>query len=146
MPQIETTVDENGQDLNDIEIAELANNELKKKEAEIAKLKRDLAKEKLFSVAPNEEDEVVTREDCIRKLGDNHISNYDYAKTIVDFANLEESEGRPNPLGSDGEKVCDFLKDVIEECNDDKSRFCSVYQSKIGNDNPQSAMGYKNRR
>lgn len=53
---------------------------------------------------------------------------------MTKIARHEVENGRPNPLGKDGGKVCDFFEDVIDECAEDKSRFISIYQAKIGAD------------
>jgi len=142
---VEPVVD-NGENLTDIEIAELANQELRKKDVELAKLRKDLAQAKLFSVVGDEEPEILTREECIKQLGNNRITNYDYAETVCNLVDIEKSEGKPNPLGKNGEEVYKFFKDVIEECGDDKSRFPSIYQARLGNDDTQTAMAYKNRK
>lgn len=137
---------ENQEELEDVEIAELANKEIRSKDAEIAKLKKDLAKAKLYSTAEEEEEEPLTREECIKRLGDSRISNYDYAEAVVGLVDSELSEGRPNPLGKNGEEVYTFFKDVLEECGDDKSRFTSIYQARLGADDPSTAMAYKKRK
>lgn len=129
-------------ELTDEEIADLANKELRKRDEEIAKLKKELNVMKLYSKAEEEEREVPTREECLKTITDNRTSNYDYAQAIVDLCEIEKNEGRPNPLGSNGERVVDFFKDVIDECDGDKSRFPSVYQAKLGNDDPQIALKY----
>ena len=137
---------ENQEELEDVEIADLANKEIRSRDAEIAKLKKDLAKAKLYSTAEEEEEEPLTREECIKRLGDSRISNYDYAEAVVGLVDCELSEGRPNPLGKNGEEVYTFFKDVLEECGDDKSRFTSIYQARLGADDPSTAMAYKKRK
>ena len=142
---------ENGQqnpeeELSEVEIAELANKEIKTRDAEIAKLKKELAQAKLYSVAEDEEELTLSREECIKRLSDSRISNYDYAEAVVGLVDLELADGKPNPLGVNGKEVYDFFKDVLEECGDDKSRFTAVYQAKLGNDDPQVAMAYKKRK
>ena len=134
------------EELEDVEIAELANKEIRGKDAEIAKLKRDLAKAKLYSTAEEEEEEPLTREECIKRLEDSRTTNYDYAEAVVGIVDLELSEGKPNPLGKNGEEVYNFFKDVLEECGDDKSRFTSIYQARLGADDPSTAMAYKKRK
>ena len=67
--------EEEANKLSEIEIAELANKELKKKEQEIADLKKQLAKEKLYSQAEEEEREIPTREDCLKVIGSNKTNN-----------------------------------------------------------------------
>ena len=134
------------EELEEVEIAELANKEIRSKDAEIAKLKRDLAKAKLYSTAEEEEEEPLTREECVKRLSDSRTTNYDYAEAVVGIVDLELSEGRPNPLGKNGEEVYNFFKDVLEECGDDKSRFTSIYQARLGADDPSTAMAYKKRK
>ena len=134
------------EEMEEVEIAELANKEIRSKDAEIAKLKRDLAKAKLYSTAEEDEEEPLTREECVKRLGDSRISNYDYAEAVVGLVDLELAEGRPNPLGKNGDEVYAFFKDVLEECGDDKSRFTSIYQARLGADDPSTAMAYKKRK
>ena len=137
---------ENQEELEDVEIADLANKEIRSRDAEIAKLKKDLAKAKLYSTAEEEEEEPLTREECVKRLSDSRTTNYDYAEAVVGIVDLELSEGRPNPLGKNGEEVYNFFKDVLEECGDDKSRFTSIYQARLGADDPSTAMAYKKRK
>ena len=132
-------------EMDDIELAELANKELRKKEEEIAKLKKDLAKAKLYSEAEEEEEETLSREECVSRLSDVRTTNYDYAEAVVNLVDLELSAGHENPLGKNGQEIYDFLKNCIDECGDDKSRFTAVYQSKLGADDPTIALAYKNR-
>ena len=87
----------------------------------------------------------MTREECIKRLGDGRTTNYDYAEAVVGLVDLELAEGKPNPLGKNGEAVYAFFKDVLEECGDDKSRFTSIYQSRLGADDHTTAMAYKKR-
>ena len=136
---------EGQEDLSDIEIAELANKKLKEKDAEIAQLKKDLAKEKLLSTAPEEDDELMSKEDCIKVITDSRTSNYDYAVAVLDLVDNELSDGKPNPLGKNGEDVYNFLKDTVEECDGDKSRFTSIYQARLGADDPSVAMAFRKR-
>lgn len=133
------------EEMDDIELAELANKELRKKEEEIAKLKKDLAKAKLYSEAEEEEEETLSREECVSRLSDVRTTNYDCIEAVVNLVDLELAEGRENPLGKNGQEIYDFLKDCIDECGDDKSRFTAVYQSKLGADDPTIALAYKNR-
>ena len=133
------------EEMDDIELAELANKELRKKEEEIAKLKKDLAKAKLYSEAEEEEEETLSREECISRLSDVRTTNYDYAEAVVNLVDLELAAGHENPLGKNGQEVYDFFKECIDECSDDKSRFTAVYQSKLGADDPKIALAYKNR-
>lgn len=123
------------EELTDIEIAELANKELRKREDEILKLKKELAQAKLYSTAEEEEERnPLTKDECIKIISDIKTCNYDYAQAVIDLVDYETYEGRENPLGKHGNEVYEFFKDVLEECNGDKNRFTSVYQSKIGND------------
>ena len=133
------------EEMDDIELAELANKELRKKEEEIAKLKKDLAKAKLYSEAEEEEEETLSREECVSRLSDVRTTNYDCIEAVVNLVDLELAEGHENPLGKNGQEIYDFLKDCIDECGDDKSRFTAVYQSKLGADDPTIALAYKNR-
>ena len=134
------------QELTDIEIAELANKKLKEKDVEIEKLKKELAKEKLLSTAPEEEEGLKSKEEYLEILSASNTSNYEYAEAVVGLVDLELSEGRPNPLGSNGQEVYDFFKDCLEECGDDKSRFTAVYQARLGPDDAKVAMAYNKRR
>ena len=134
------------QELTDIEIAELANKKLKEKDVEIEKLKKELAKEKLLSTAPEEEEGLKSKEEYLEILSASNTSNYEYAEAVVGLVDLELSEGRPNPLGSNGQEVYDFFKDCLEECGDDKSRFTAVYQAKLGPDDAKVAMAYNKRK
>ena len=143
MAEIEEKEQQN--EMDDIELAELANKELRKKEEEIAKLKKDLAKAKLYSEAEEEEEETLSREECISRLSDMRTTNYDCIEAVVNLVDLELAEGHENPLGKNGQEIYDFLKDCIDECGDDKSRFTAVYQSKLGADDPTIALAYKNR-
>lgn len=138
--------EEEANKLSEIEIAELANKELKKKEQEIADLKKQLAKEKLYSKAEDEEREIPTREDCLKVIGSNKTNNYDYAQAVVDLVDIEKNEGRANPLGKNGDAVYDFFKEVIEECDGDKNLFPSIYQTKLGEDDPQIKLAYNKRK
>lgn len=137
---------EQEEELTDIEIAELANKEIKQRDAEIAKLTKDLAKVKLLSVAEDEEEEPISREECIKRLSDSNTTNYDYAEAVCGLVDAELSEGKANPLGKNGKVVYDFFKECLEECGDDKSRFTSIYQAKIGSDDAKVAAAYKRRK
>lgn len=139
-------LDEEAKNLTDLEIAELANKELRKKDEELIRVRKELARAKLYSVAEDEESEILSREECVKRLGSNRTTNYDYAEAVVNLVELEKSEGKPNPLGKNGEEVYTFFKDVIEECGDDKSQFTSVYQSRLGKDDPQISAAYNSRK
>lgn len=141
---------ENGvetEEMEDIEIAELANTALRKKDEEIRKLKKDLAKAKLYSEAPDEnEEKSLDRDECIRRISDSKTNNYDYAEAVVGLVESEKKLGNPNPLGKDGDAVCEFFKGVIEECDGDKSRFTDIYQSRLAPDDKSISMAYSKRK
>lgn len=143
MAENQTTEQE--EELSEIEIAELANKELKSRDAEIAKLKKELAQAKLYSTVDGEEEEPMSREECIKVLASDSTTNYDYAQAVINLVDLELAEGNPNPLGQDGQEVYDFFKGCIEECGDDKSRFTSIYQSRLGADDKSVAMAFNKR-
>lgn len=142
----ENELNETAENLSEIEIAELANKELRAKNEEIMQLKKELAKSKLYSTADEEETISMTREECIERINDCNCSNYDYVEAVCNLTEIELAEGKPNPLGEDGEKVYNFFKECLDECGDDKSRFTSVYQSRIGADDPKVVMSRKNRK
>ena len=142
----ENDVQQTAEELTDIEIGELANKEIRKRDSEIAQLKKELAKAKLYTVATEEKEAVMTKEDCLKVIGDNHTTNYDYANAVVELCDREAELGNPNPLGPDGEKIKKFFADVIEECDGDKSLFPSIYQARLGADEPAIAMAYKKRK
>lgn len=142
----EQEIEQTAENMSDIEIAQLANQEIRKRDEEIAKLRKDLAKSKLYYNADDEEQEHLTREECISRLADNGTTNYDYAEAVIGLVEAELEAGRPNPLGKRGDDVYNFLKDCIEECGDDKSRFVSIYQSKIGADSADIALAYNRRK
>lgn len=143
MPQ-EPIVEPN-EELEDIEIAELANKQLKEKDKEIAKLKKDLAKQKLLSNAEEEEEELMSREDCTKTLLGNTSTSYDIFCAAIGLYENEEKEGVPHSFGPDAERVYEFMKECVEDCDGDKNRFHAVYQSKIGPDDASIAMAYRNR-
>lgn len=139
---------EEGQEeqLEDLDIAELANKKLKEKDKEIIKLKKELAREKLLSQAEEEEPVVrPTKEECIKIIGSENTTNYDYAEATCNLVDICRENGEPNPLGENGDKVYDFFKEVIEDCDGDKSRFVHLYQSKIGPDDKKVAMAHQAR-
>ena len=146
MAQNENETVKTEEELSDEEIAELANKELRKKDDEIAKLKKDLAKAKLLSTADDEEEEPLSREECIKRLSDIRTTNYDYAEAVIGLVDAELAEGKPNPLGKNGKEVYEFFKDVIEECDGDKTRFTSIYQARLGADDKSAALAYQKRK
>ena len=109
-------------------------------------LKKELEKSKLYSTVDEEPSASMTREECIERINDCNCSNYDYVEAVCNLTEIELAEGKPNPLGEDGEKVYNFFKECLDECGDDKSRFTSVYQSRIGADDPKVVMSRKNRK
>lgn len=125
-----------GEDLTDEEIAILANKKLKEKDEELKKAKKEIAKLKLLSTADseNEEEPKLSKEDCIKVIGDGKTNNYDYANAVIRLREIELEDGKPDPLGKNGEQVAKFFSDVIEECGDNKSKFTYIYQAKIGED------------
>lgn len=141
MGQEEQKKQEEQEELSDIEIAELANKEIKARDAEIAKLKRDLAKAKLLSQEEPEEPQRMSKEDCLKKLGDSRISDYDYAKAFVDLFDNCREEGQEHPFVVEyDEDVRDFFEDCLNECGDNKDKFNAVYQAKIGDDDAKVAF------
>lgn len=133
------------QELTDIEIAELANNEIKSRDKEIMDLKRQLAKAKLYQQAPDETPVIMTKEECMKAISNPSINNYDYAVAVCDLVDNCKANGEANPLGEDGDEVYDFFREVIENCNGDKTRFTSIYQSMIGADDTKVAAAYNKR-
>lgn len=134
---------EQEQEMDDIEMAELANKELRKRDEEISRLKKELAKAKLYSQEEETEEPTMSKEECLKVIGDSKTSNYDYAKAVVELCNRCEEEGKPNPLGDDGERVKDFFNECIEDCNGVKGKFTAVYQAKIGEDKTQNGIRRK---
>lgn len=134
------------EELTDEEIAVLANKKLREKDAEIEKLKKDLARAKLLSKADDEEEDPLSREECIERISNSRTSNYDYAEAVIGLVDDELSKGNPNPLGKDGDEVYEFFKNCIEECDGDKSRFPSIYQARLGADDKSIAMAYNKRK
>ena len=134
------------EEITDDELAVLANKELRKRDEEIKRLKIELNKQKLLSTAEEEEEEPLSREECIKRLSDGRTTNYEYAEAVIGLVDAELAEGNPNPLGKNGDDVYNFFKDVIEECDGDKSRFTSIYQARLGADDPSIAMAYNKRK
>lgn len=133
-------------ELSDLEIAELANKEIKARDKEIADLKKELAKAKLLSDGEDETAEVMSKEECIKRISDSGTTNYDYAEAVVNLVDREVEEGRPNPLGTNGDKVYEFFKEVLDECEGDKAMFTSIYQSRLAPDDKSVAMAYNKRK
>lgn len=134
------------EELTDIEIAELANKKLKEKDKEIEKLKKDLAREKLLSNAPEEEEEEKpTLEDCDKIVGDANSTNYDIAKAYCDSVDIHRENGQPSPYGEEGDVAYDFLKEILEESDGDKQMFLHLYQAKLPADDKKIALAYQAR-
>lgn len=131
--------------LTDIEIAELANEELLKRGKEIQRLNKEIAKLKLYSEAPEEEEPNLSRDECLKVLADTNATNYDICKAAVSLHDISEADGEQSPLGKDGKAVRDFLSECLEACGDDKSRFPSVYQAMIGDDPKEIQAGFNAR-
>lgn len=134
------------EEMSDEEVAELGARLLSEKDREIASLKKQVNKMKLLSAAPEEEEQTLTEEECLKVIGDPHSTNYDYAVAAVGLHNIAVEEGRDSPLGEMGQEVADFFQSVIDRCDGDKSVFPSVYQSMIGPDDKAVAMAYKQRK
>lgn len=135
------------EEMSDISLAELANKELKEKEELIKKLEKQLAIEKLHSSGEeNNEENIMSREDCINQLNKSNISNYDYAVAVCGLVDAERAEGNPNPLGSKGDEVYDFLKGCIEECDGDKHNFVAIYQARLGKDDNKVSAAFNSRK
>ena len=132
---------EEQEELSDEEVAEIASKEISKRDKKIKELEKQVAISKMYST-PEEEQNPVTMEDCLKTLNNENSCNYDYAEAIVNAIDIEASKGVENPFGDEGLKVRDFLKDVIDTCDGDKSKFVSVYQSKIGADDKNVAAAY----
>ena len=134
------------QEMDDISIAEQANKLLQKEREEKEKLKKELARAKLLSNGnPEEEKEVMSKEDCLKIIGDKNTCNYDYAVAVVNLVDRELEAGQPNPLGEHGQEIRDFFEEVIEDCDGDKTKFTSVYQAKLPADDPKIAVSYRAR-
>ena len=137
------------ENLSDEEIAELANAEIRKKNEEIAKLKKDLAKAKLYSEATEESEELLLSEEYKKALSDNTNTNYDVAYNAVKLCEAYEKEGNTSPydavfkLGEESEDVYTFLKNAVDACDGDKSQFVSIYQSMLAPDDPKIAAVYR---
>lgn len=135
----------NNVELNDVEIAELANTEIKQRDKEIADLKKQLARAKLYQQVDDTVEEVPTKEDCLKVIADSHTTNYDYAVAVCNLVDACRSEGEQNPLGDDGDEIYDFLRETIDACEGDKRKFTSIYQAKIGPDDAKVAAAYNKR-
>lgn len=140
----EKEIQKTAEDMTDIEVGELAAKELQKRDSEIASLKKQLAIAKLYSKPEEgEEDATMSKEDCLKVIGDSNTCNYDYANAVCELCDREAEAGKPNPLGENGKQVYDFFKNVIEECDGDKDLFTSIYNSRLAPDDPSVVLAYK---
>lgn len=146
MAENENKENEQEETLTDEEIALLANKEIRDRDKKIKELTKELNKAKLLSTAEDEEEEPLSREECIKRLSDTRTTNYDYAEAVIGLVDAELADGNPNPLGKNGEQVYEFFKECIEECDGDKSRFTSIYQAKLAPDDKSVAMAYNSRK
>ena len=135
------------QELTDVELAELANKELRKRDEEIAKLKKELAVSKLYSKG-TEEDEtepVKTREENYKILTDPNVYDYDRIEALCNLSDIQIAETGHSAFGENAEEVTKFLRDCLDACDGDKSKFISVYQSRISADPPEVAFAWNKR-
>lgn len=142
----ENKTNEQEQELTDIEIAELANKELKNKEAEIAKLKKELAKQKLYSKYDEEEDTPkLTKEENWKIVNNPNVHDYDRMEALCNLSDIEIEEKGVSSFGPQAKEITEFIRSCLEDCNGDKSKFYSIYQARIGNDPPEIALAYSKR-
>lgn len=127
-----------------ITVAEEANAYIKKQKAEIKELKTELARQKLFSDVEEKQEETWTKEDCFEKMTSKNATNYDVVEAVCKLVDIELENGKSHPLGKDGDEVYEFFKSVLNGCGEDKAKFTSVYQAKIGNDDRQAVMAFEN--
>lgn len=131
------------QQQSDMSIAEEAAKLIAEKDKRIKELETEAARSRLYRTVDNEEEEVPTREDYLKVLGASDTTNYDYAEAALGLRELEMSEGKPDPLGEDGEDVAAFLQGVLDDCNGDKTAFPALYSARLGQDLPADAAAYK---
>ena len=136
-------VEQTAEQMDDIEIAEEASRVIADKDKQISALKKQLAQQKLYRTVEDEVEETPTRDDFLKTLSASDTTNYDYAEAVIGLRELEISEGRPDPLGEDGEEVAKFLKSVLEDCNGNKTAFPSLYSARLGQDSPADAAAYR---
>lgn len=129
-------------EMNDDELAVLANKEIRKRDDEIRKLKLELNKAKLLSTAEEEKESDVTIDDCRKAIFDSHINAYDYASAVVSLIELEEADGKENPYGKDTDDLKQLFKNVIDACEGDKSKFIPLYQASVAPDDKQVSAAY----
>ena len=131
------------QQQSDMTIAEEAAKIIAEKDKRIRELETEAARSKLYRTVDDEEEPAPTREDYLKVLSASDTTNYDYAEAVIGLRGLELSEGRPDPLGEDGEDVAAFLQSIIEDCNGDKTAFPALYGARLGQDLPADAAAYK---
>lgn len=137
-------VDEATDNLTDVEIAELANKELKQKEQEIAKLRKELAVSKLYSTTDEDSTSIrMSEEECLKVINNPNSCNYDYANAVIDLYDIQAKEGDEDIWGEGTKIVVDYLRQTVEGCNGNKEAFDSVYQSKLLPDDKEVAMAYQ---
>lgn len=137
----EKKVEEQVESMDDMDVAEAANREIRQRDEEIKELKRKLAISKLYSTKEEEPEILPSKEEVLKTIMNERALNYDYAVAVTQLVDIETEAGRPNPLGKQhGDEVYQFFKDCIEDCEGDKSRFTAVYQAKIGPDAPATKI------
>lgn len=131
------------QEISDQDIAEIARNEMAKRDEEIKKLRKELAIKSMYTQVDNQETDLPTREECVEALSKGDTSNYDYWVYALRLRDIELAAERPDPFGEVGEELSTFVKGLIDECADDKSSFSAVYQARLGKDRPEDLAAYK---
>lgn len=134
------------EELSDEDIADTAARMIRERDEEIANLKKTINKQKLIYAAPSEEEEPeMSKEECLKVIGDTNALNYDYAVAVVNLHNRCVENGEDSPLGEDGEAVAELFADIIDRCDGDKTVFPSVYQSMVPADDKQVAAAWAKR-
>ena len=140
----EKEITKTAEELSELEVADLANKEIRKRDDEIASLKKQLAIAKLYSEADEDnQKEPMSLEDCIKTINDPSSLSYDIFEAVCEDCDRITEMGGAHPLGQDGEQIEQFFRAILDECEGDKSRFHSVYQSMVPADAPQDALAYK---
>lgn len=142
--QEQKKIEETAANLSEVEIAELANKELKRKDEEISKLKKELAVSKLYSTAEDDGAPVrMSEEECLKIINNPNSNNYDYANAVIDLYEAQAKDGEEDIWGEGTKTVVDFLRQTVEACNGNKEAFDSVYQSKLLPDDKEVTMIYQ---
>lgn len=133
--------------LEDIDIAEQANKIIKDKDKEIYGLKKQIAQMKLLQDAPEtvELPKERSAEEAMKDIYNEHSSNYDIMKGVLDVIKANEREGKGNSdIGTpeEVEKFVNFLEEVFEACDGDKSSFNAYYQAMLSEDEPKDRQAY----